>query len=224
MALPREDVTTGLLRELAAFEALIRPLTPEEWAAPSRCAGWSTADVAAHVVGQMTDVTTGRLEGLGTAEVTARQVAERRGRSPVELADELAASSKVTGDMLAGFDDALWAMPSPGGFDFTLGEGVEALWYDAYLHGDDIRMAVGQPSERGDGLTASVSHLAGVLGRQGWGPARLALDGSPEFSVADGGEGDVRRVTGDPLTFVLVASGRADPTSLGLDATVNVYR
>ena len=223
MTLPRDDVTTGLMRELAAVEALIRPLTPEQWAAPSRCAGWSAADVAAHVVGQMVDVTTGCLEGLGTPEVTARQVAERQGRSPAELADELAASTKIAGDMLSGFDDALWAMPAPGGFDFTLGEGIEALWYDAYLHGDDIRAAVGQPSERGDGLTASISHLADVLRRQGWGPARLALDGSPEFLVGDD-DGAGRRVTGDPLAFVLVASGRADPSSLGLDATVNVYR
>ena len=32
-----------------------------------------------------------------------------------------------------------------------------------------------------------------------------------------------RRVTGDPLSFVLAATGRADPAVLGLDPTVNVY-
>jgi hypothetical protein len=36
----------------------------------------------------MADVVAGRLEGLGTPEVTAREVAERRGRSATELADE----------------------------------------------------------------------------------------------------------------------------------------
>ena len=32
------------------------------------------------------------------------------------------------------------------------------------------------------------------------------------------------KITGDPYQFVLVASGRADPATLGLDATVNIYR
>ena len=31
-------------------------------------------------------------------------------------------------------------------------------------------------------------------------------------------------MTGDPLQFVLVATGRADPAPLGLDASVNIYR
>ena len=48
------------------------------------------ADVAAHVIGSMADVVSGRLEGLGSPEVTAREVAERTGRSPIELATELA--------------------------------------------------------------------------------------------------------------------------------------
>jgi hypothetical protein len=32
-----------------------------------------------------------------------------------------------------------------------------------------------------------------------------------------------RRITGDPLAFVLAATGRADPEILGLDASVNVF-
>jgi hypothetical protein len=38
------------------------------------------------------------------------------------------------------------------------------------------------------------------------------------------GDGSGRRVTGDPHQFVLVATGRADPATLGLDESVNVYR
>ena len=30
-------------------------------------------------------------------------------------------------------------------------------------------------------------------------------------------------VAGDPLEFVLVATGRRDPGTLGLDGTVNIY-
>jgi hypothetical protein len=31
-------------------------------------------------------------------------------------------------------------------------------------------------------------------------------------------------VSGDPLAFVLAATGRSDPGALGLDESVNVYR
>jgi len=173
----------------------------------------------------MADVAALRLEGLGTPEVTDRQVAERRGRAPAEIADELRATIKATADLLGAFDDAAWGMPSPGGFDFTLGEGVEALWHDAWLHGEDIRSAVGRPSDRGGGMTASVSHIADVLTREGWGPAVLALDGLAEFSVSGGGNGSGgSRFTGDPMAFVLAATGRADPRPLGLDESANIYR
>lgn len=225
MALPRTDVTTGLLEELEGFKGLIQSLSAAEWSRPSRCAGWTVGDVAAHVVGGMADVAALRLEGLGTPEVTARQVAERRGRTPGEVADELGATIKATADLLSAFDDAAWAMPAPGGFDMTLGEGVEALWHDAWLHGDDIRSAVQRASDRGGGMLASVSHIADVLSREGWGPAVLALDGLPEFPVSGGGSGTGgSRFTGDPLAFVLAATGRADPGPVGLDESANIYR
>jgi uncharacterized protein (TIGR03083 family) len=184
-------------------------------------------DVAAHVIGGMSDVAAFRLEGLGTPEVTARQVSERQGRSPGELADELGAAIKSTAELLGAFNDEAWAMQAPGGFDFTLGEGVEALWHDAWLHGDDILAALGRPSERGDGLKASVSHIADVLSREGWGPAVLALDGLPEFPIGRGagnGANGGSRFTGDPLAFVYGATGRADPAPLGLDESANIYR
>jgi len=234
MALPRTEVTTGLLEELERFKGLIQALTPAEWATPSRCSGWTVGDVAAHVIGGMADVAALRLEGLGTPEVTARQVAERQGRSPGELADELGAAIKATAELLEAFNDEAWAMQAPGGFDFTLGEGVEALWHDAWLHGDDIRRALGRPSERGDGMKASVSHIADVLSREGWGPAVLALDGLPEFAVSRNGDsgGSPRgsggvprsRLSGDPLAFVYAATGRGDPAPLGLDESANIYR
>jgi uncharacterized protein (TIGR03083 family) len=220
MALPRTTVTEGTLREYDKFAALLRSLDEHDWRAPSRCAGWTAADVAAHVSGLLADVVAGRLDGLGTPEVTQREVDERRGRTPDEVAEEIDASAKVAADLLAGFDDAAWDGPAPPGVPGTLGDGVEALWYDAYLHADDIRAAAGRPSERSPSLEAAVSHVATVLDSQGWGPATLALDGVQERAVGGGG----RRITGDALEFVLAATGRADPEPLGLDGDVNIYR
>ena len=221
MTLPREEVVDGFLDELARFEALVRSLDADAWERPSRCAGWRVADVAAHVTGQLADVNAGRFEGLGTPEVTEREVAERRGRTPAELADELRELAAAGSATLAAIDDEAWKSPAPAGILPTLGDGVEALWYDAWLHADDIRAAAGLPAERSAGLRASVVHLAALLEAGGWGPATLALDGVEEVPI---GSGSGRRVTGDPHQFVLVATGRADPATLGLDETANVYR
>lgn len=219
MALPKDEVLTGLLEELASFEDQVRSLDETELATPSRCEGWAAGDVARHVIGGMADVVTGRFDGLGTPEYTRRQVEERSGRSGSELADELAGLRKTAGDLLAAFDDTAWASPGPAGYDGTIGDGIEALWYDTYLHADDIRAALRRPSVRGGGLRASVSHVAFELGKRDWGPATLALEDMPAFDVGGGG----RRIEGDPLAFVLAATGRADPAQLGLDASVNIY-
>ena len=176
--------------------------------------------MAAHVTGTIADIAGGRLAELAAPDATARQVAERRGRSAREVADELHQAAKVVADLGAGFDDAAWAGPAPAGIPGTLGEGVEAIWYDTYVHAEDIRVALGRQPERGPGLRVSVSHLADLLGQRGWGPAVLALDGLDEVPVSGG---DGRRVTGDPLTFILVATGRQAAKDMGLDDSVNVY-
>jgi hypothetical protein len=136
------------------------------------------------------------------------------------VADELHDATKVVGDIGAGFDDAAWAGPAPPGIPGTLGEGVEAIWYDAYVHAEDIRAALGRHPEPGAGVKVSVSHLVDLLTQRGWGPAVVALDGLDEMPVSGGGG---RRVVGDPLTFILVATGRQAAKDMGLDDSVNIY-
>jgi uncharacterized protein (TIGR03083 family) len=220
MTLPREYVIPGALAEYGSFAALIRGLSSEEWATASACEGWSVADVAAHVAGQLTDVVNFRLEGLGSPEVTKRQSDERRGRSPVELADELDSSVKVAVDLLSAFDDAAWAGPSPSGAG-TLGFGVEALWFDTFVHSFDIRSPLGDSQLAGAGLRPSLSHIAQVLTGESWGPAELEFAGFETFPISGGGE---RTVTGDAAEFVLAATGRGDVAAFGLEETVNIYR
>lgn len=220
MPLSRDEVGPGLEQELTGFAELILSLSDSEWEAPTRCEGWRSADVAAHVIGTMTDVVNGRIEGLGTPERLQGQVDERRGRTQAQLAEELEQSGKVARDMLGAFDEAAWNSPVPG-FDGTVGFGVEALWYDAFVHADDIRSAIGRPSEQGPGLKAAVSHIAAVLENQGYAPVTIALDGVDEFKVGDGSAG---RITGDPMQFVLAATGRGDPAAFGAGPELNIYR
>src|SRR5579884_2067322 len=209
VTLPRDEVLEGLVGELSAFEELVRSIAEREWALPTRCEGWTVADVAAE-----------RLEVFADPQFPERQAAERRGRSAAEVADELRDAAKIARDIGAGLTDEVWDGPGPAGVGGTLGGGVEAIWYDAYVHADDIRAALGRRSVGGPGLRAAVAHLSDLLTDKGWGPAVLALDGLDEFPVGGGGG---RRVTGDPLAFVLAATGRQDPATIGLDPAVNVY-
>jgi uncharacterized protein (TIGR03083 family) len=217
--LSRTEITQGLLAELADFGELLRSLRPADLDVPTRCTGWTVRDVAGHMVGQVTDVVNGRLEGLGTPEVTEREAKERAGRSAGELAAELAEGRAGVAALADALDDSAWDAPVGSDFEGTLGEGVLALWFDGYLHADDIRDALGAPSVGGDGIRGSIHWVAVDLNRREWGPATLALDGVDVIEVGGGGE----KVTGDPYEFLLVASGRADPSPFGLDESVNIF-
>jgi len=205
MTLPRTDISEGLVNQLANFEDLLRSLSPAELDSPSRCDGWTVGDVARHVVGQMADVMAGRLDGLGTDEVTAREVAERAGRSATELADECAEVARGSAGLLSIFDDAAWNGPAGGGYEGTLGDGVEALWYDAWLHGNDIRSSLDRPADVGDGMRAALSHVGFELSKRDWIGEVPAID--------------------DPaaMGFILAATGRADATSMGANAPIDIY-
>ena len=222
MALPREEVIEGLINGYSQFEELVRGLSDEEYTTTvPRCGEWVARDVAAHVVGTITAITEGKTAELLEPDNPQVQADRRKGLTQDELADELQKSAKIGQDLLAVFDEAAWQGPPVVDLPGTLGEAVEGLWYDVYVHIEDINSAIGRPEDRGPGLKASVSHLADLLTHREWGNATLALDGMPEFTI---GDGSGRRITGDPLDFVLAATGRKDPSVLGLDETVNIYR
>jgi hypothetical protein len=73
---------------LDRFGSLVGGLTDAQWGMSTRCEGWTVGDVAAHLVGTMAGIAAGRLDGLGTPEVTQREVDERKGRTPADLAGE----------------------------------------------------------------------------------------------------------------------------------------
>ncbi|MEV4259527.1 maleylpyruvate isomerase family mycothiol-dependent enzyme [Spirillospora sp. NPDC049652] len=207
----RATVVSGLLAAYRALADLVEGLSEDDWNAPTRCRGWLVRDVAAHVLGNAADVAD-RASGSRSPD---EQAAALRGGTPAGIAASLRAAVAAVEPGLAGLTDEIWAKPGPAGR--TVGNGVLTLWYDAYVHTDDIRAALGRPAERGPGLGAALAwqceELAGRVS------ATLRLDGFPEAEI--GGGGTV--VTGDPHRFVLVASGRLDPAPLGLPAEVDVH-
>jgi uncharacterized protein (TIGR03083 family) len=214
IGLTNSDLGNGLLDSYDGFTQMLRHLDADAWATSTRCTGWEVRDVAGHVVGLANDAATG-VPGSRTPE---EQAAALRDHEPADLADQLGATVASLRALMVVLDDAAWEGPS-GVPDTTLAQGVHGLWWDTYAHADDIHAALGFGADRGPGLAASVDYLAYQLTKRGWGPATLALDGLPAIDIGAGGT----KVTGDPYDFVLVAAGRADAATMGLDPTVNVY-
>jgi uncharacterized protein (TIGR03083 family) len=214
LELDRASTSAGAIAEYEAFADLVASLDAREWATPTRCEGFDVCDVAGHVIGLAEDVAKG-VPGTRNAEEEAASV---RSDPPAQAAARLRAALEPIRALLSAVDDATWNGPS-GVPDLTLGDGVLLLWYDAYVHADDIRAAIGRESARGDGLNASIVYLVGQLSARGYGPVTLELDGMPQRAIGTGGS----TVTGDALAFVLAATGRTAPEPLGLEASVNIY-
>lgn len=101
MPSPAERVEI-LRQEVAAFKERVAALSPEDWARPSACEGWSVADVVAHLCGQAFALNVSRgLQGdssppPGAAEVTdhnedefARNIFQRAFNTRAEFGDRL---------------------------------------------------------------------------------------------------------------------------------------
>jgi uncharacterized protein (TIGR03083 family) len=199
-ALTRPEIIDGVLREYEDFAVLVASLTDDEWRAPSRCAGWEARDVAGHVIGLAEDVARG-VPGSRTAEEEAASI---RILSPADAAAHLTEALGAIRALAGALDDdAVWSSPSPVP-DLTMGDGILTLWYDTFVHADDVRHAAGREPVKGPGLGAAVMYLEAELARQGW-----------AGSVAD---------SVPPYDFVLAATGRIDAAPLGLDPGVNIYR
>ena len=216
MMLTRQQVLRGTLDEYELFAELVAGLDEEQWNTPSRCEGWQVRDVAAHVYGTAHDVLAGTV-GSRTPE---EEAAAHRHLSPRELAIALRGIATNLQPLVAALDnDEVWASPSPAP-DLSMAEGVLALWYDTWIHADDIRAAIGFPTVRGEGLLAAVQHVHEQLAKREFGPVRLALSGLPELTV---GVPNGHTVQAEPHHFVMVATGRAAAAELGLEPSVNIY-
>ena len=102
----------------------------------------------------------------------------------------------------------------------TLGQGVHALLQDAYVHGDDIRAALGLPFDPGPGLRASLDFVLGAQLRDDAAAVDPAVARLVDVSIED-----FTRQTGmAEHDFLLAATGRADPARLGLPDCVNIFR
>ncbi len=211
----RERTVTGLLDEYRVFAELIGALDTSDWARETRCAGWQVRDVAGHVVGQAVDTVSGTI-GSRTPD---EQAAALRGESPAALAARLRTAIDSFTQLATVFDDAVWSAPSPVP-GLTLGQGVHALLNDAYVHGDDIRAALGLPFDAGPSLLAGLDFVLGALLRD----EAAAADPAVARLLGVSSEHFERQTGMAAYDFLLAATGRCDPARLGLPDCINIFR
>jgi len=183
----------GVVRALDGFEGVLAGVAPDQWNAPSPCAGWSALDVAGHAIGN-----------LRSTEAMARgRYVEYSPEHPGPAAgvDPLATWRVARADMMAALSPAALAqlLPGPWG-QMPMGEIMERSPMEFLVHTWDLAQATGQPVALDPGLV----HDALGPARQFAVLARLSGLIGPECPVTE---------NADDLTRLLAIFGRRSTDS-----------
>jgi uncharacterized protein (TIGR03083 family) len=232
-------VADELKSERERLTAYLEALPEGAWDKESLCDGWTVHDVMAHAIGIASDVANRRLDGIGSPEQNQRQVDERRGRSTRELLDEWNDQGAVLEESIRVLDDEFWNAPYTE--NFTVGQALQRMVEDIWVHSHDIRIPLGDEPLAGPGLYSVLE----VAARE-WqvrlprlAPQVGSLDvEAGDFASSVPGAGDtVVKITGEPITLALVSTGRisldeaigdgklsAEPSvPAGLGDAINIY-
>jgi uncharacterized protein (TIGR03083 family) len=169
------DPAAPLLRQRRRLAAQLADLSDEQWATPSRCAGWSVQDVIAHLMATnqfwavsidagLAGKPTRYLAAFDPVATPAEMVEEERHRSADEVLDRFADSTEKLAAAVGRIDGAGWALPGeapPGHIPLTA-VALHALW-DAWVHERDVLLPLGRtPVEEPDEITACLAYAAAL--------------------------------------------------------------
>jgi uncharacterized protein (TIGR03083 family) len=233
------------VQTIDATIALGETLTPQQWAAQTECPEWTVKDVYSHLVGGELWMAEGHpppSEGLAT--IAGRPVEQRRGTDPDAVLGELREVFAVRRRQLAAeppdpSEPAVTAYGAP----VTLGILLSHRAFDAWVHEQDIRRAIGVPGNLGT-PAAYVSYLilisamprvvAKLAGAPAGSSARLVVDGPVAFddliTVDDSGRAHLQPGAGSTVeptvslrtdweTFSRLAAGRIAPDPAGVSVS-----
>jgi len=198
----------------AEREALLPILrrTPEEaFGRPTACPGWSVRDVLAHCAAALSRAAAGDLHAF-TPELNEIDVAERRGRPLADLLSELA----------AGYDQGGAAIAAAGGR-------LDVIALGEWLHGGDVREALGEPlAYASDGFDDACVLLGDWTRRRRIPLVTADIDGTTRtFGVARPDRAPATLVTAGPVLMRLFAGRPADAAGYRLagatPAELNVF-
>lgn len=219
------------------FIALVRPLSQEEWDAPTALPGWSVGDIVAHVswiegmlIGEFDPPHDPDWESLPHAvtdfgKITEVPVDLRRSWTReavlVELADRIA---RRAAELESGAQDASEEVMGPLG-PAPLGRVLRMRTLDTWVHEQDIRDALGRPAHLDSlGARATAAQLLPGLSKV-W--AKLA--GAQAGQVlgvrvtGPGIEADASVIVGEDGRATMVQGDRADEPTVALSMTWPAY-
>jgi uncharacterized protein (TIGR03083 family) len=205
------DAATILLVESEAIRPILASLEPEAFGYETVCTGWSVRDVLGHCGAALSMAVANSLHGFSPSENEA-DVEERRSW-PIE---------RVLDELFDGYEAAVLEIDKAGG-------GLDGVGLGEWMHGGDVREAVGAP----DPYTSEGADLAfGLLldrSAANYLPqgstSQAAIANKPALNVTvDGTErrfgsgGDIiGSLTTDLETFVRLCGGRRpDPARFEL--------
>lgn len=168
-------IAAPVARQRQRLAEVLGSFTEEQWAHPSRCAGWSNREVITHL--HTTNTFWGFSVGMGLkGEPTqflatfdpvaspAQFVADAPTTSPAELLHQFTASNDAFAVQLASLDEAGWAATAeaPCGHVSIATLAHHALW-DSLIHERDILLPVGiDPVEEADETLAALRYAAAL--------------------------------------------------------------
>ena len=213
--LPPDDPSVPLVRQRDRLATVLAELDDAEWAAPSRCDGWSVQDVVSHLAGVNSfwaiSITKGR-EGEPTRFLTtfdpvdtpARMVDADRGVPAEQILARFVESNAALAASLADLTAEEWSSvlaEGPPGHISLRCIALHALW-DSWVHERDVLLPLGRPVvEEPDEVIGSLRYVAAL---------------GPAFAVATG-------PAGRKGAYVVDAVDPDDRFVVELGATVRVH-
>ncbi len=206
----QQRVADELKTERERLTTYLEALPDGAWDKESLCEGWTIKDVMAHAIGIASDVANRRLDGIGTVEQNQRQVDERKGRTPRELLDEWKDQGALLEQGIIDLDDDFWNAPYTE--NFNVGQALQRMVEDIWVHSHDVRIPLGDEPITGPGMysTLEVANREWEVRLPRLAPSVGSLDvsaGDFSGSVKVGGDTAVK-ISGDPITLALVSTGR----------------
>ncbi|MQY25492.1 maleylpyruvate isomerase family mycothiol-dependent enzyme [Nocardia aurantia] len=189
----RESSWAAIERQRLAIAGLLTELTPEEWAAPSLCAGWRVRDVAAHIALTPQPMP---LRTLLAAGLRARGDYNR-------MIDRLtvAHAKHPVAELVSQIRDQAASRRLPGPTNYR------NILFDIIVHGQDIAIPLGRTLTTEPAAVAAAATTAAGIGRPIWDAHRLdglrlrATDIDWEFGAG-------REIRGPVLALLLLVTGR----------------
>lgn len=201
---PPGDPSAAVVRQRTRLADALTSFSAAQWAAPSRCEGWSVQDVITHLVSTnqfwALSITAGCsgeptrfLATFDPVTSPADLVDKARGQSAASVLERFVESNDALAAAMAAVDEGTWdttVAEAPPGHLALRGVALHALW-DSWVHERDILLPLGLPVVEADDEVAGCLLYGAALG-----PAFLASTGSTREGayVIDATDPDVRCV------------------------------